>query len=106
MVFAHGNVAPMLVRLPHYQFSGAYRDVVRQFWNGKGVTLGELAKRISGSSDLYSHSGRRPHASVNFITAHDGFTLVDLVSYNSKVRLFKISHFQKKKKANQNAPAQ
>ena len=65
---------------------GAYRDVVRRFWNGKGVTLGELAKRISGSSDLYSHSGRRPHASVNFITAHDGFSLFDLVSYNDKVR--------------------
>lgn len=74
----HGG--PFLTR------TGAYRDVVRQFWNGKRVTLGELAKRISGSSDLYSHSGRRPHASVNFVTAHDGFSLVDLVSYNDKVR--------------------
>jgi glycogen operon protein len=67
------------------EWNGLYRDILRSFWNGKpGVTLGQLASRIAGSSDLYEHSGRRPHASINFITAHDGFTLLDLVSYNHK----------------------
>jgi glycogen operon protein len=57
---------------------------VRRFWRGDGGALSELATRLSGSSDLYEQSGRRPYASINFITAHDGFTLADLVSYNAK----------------------
>ena len=66
------------------EWNGKYRDAVRRFWRGDGGTLSELATRLSGSSDLYEQSGRRPYASVNFITAHDGFTLADLVSYNGK----------------------
>jgi isoamylase len=66
------------------EWNGKYRDTVRDFWRGEGGTIGEFADRISGSSDLYQHSGRRPFASVNFVTAHDGFTLNDLVSYNEK----------------------
>jgi isoamylase len=66
------------------EWNGKYRDCVRRFWKGHGGTIGEMASRFSGSSDLYSHSGRRPSASLNFITAHDGFTLRDLVSYNQK----------------------
>jgi isoamylase len=66
------------------EWNGKYRDCVRRFWKGHGGTIGEMASRLSGSSDLYSHSGRRPSASLNFITAHDGFTLRDLVSYNQK----------------------
>ena len=66
------------------EWNGKYRDVVRDYWKGEGGLIGEAAYRISGSSDLYEHSGRRPYASVNFVTAHDGFTLRDLVSYNDK----------------------
>jgi isoamylase len=66
------------------EWNGRYRDCVRRFWKGNGGTVGELASRLAGSSDLYSHNGRRPSASINFITAHDGFTLRDLVSYNHK----------------------
>jgi glycogen operon protein len=66
------------------EWNGKYRDVVRRFWKGDGGTTGELATRLSGSSDLYAWSGRLPHASINFITCHDGFTLQDLVSYNDK----------------------
>ncbi|MDH6237372.1 glycogen debranching protein GlgX [Cryobacterium sp. CG_9.6] len=66
------------------EWNGKYRDTVRDFWRGEPSTLGEFASRIAGSSDLYEHSGRRPVASVNFVTAHDGFTLADLVSYNEK----------------------
>ena len=66
------------------EWNGRYRDTVRDFWRGEDATLGEFAARFTGSSDLYEHTGRRPHASVNFITAHDGFTLKDLVSYNNK----------------------
>lgn len=66
------------------EWNGKYRDCVRRFWKGEGGTAGELASRLSGSSDLYEHSGRRPHASINFVTCHDGFTLADLVSYNEK----------------------
>jgi glycogen operon protein len=66
------------------EWNGRYRDVVRDYWKGEGGLIGEVAYRVSGSSDLYEHSGRRPYASVNFITAHDGFTLHDLVSYNEK----------------------
>ncbi|NLT27187.1 MAG: glycogen debranching enzyme, partial [Microbacteriaceae bacterium] len=61
-----------------------YRDTVRDFWRGEPATLGEFATRITGSPDLYERSGRRPVASINFVTAHDGFTLNDLVSYNHK----------------------
>ncbi|HEY0214968.1 MAG TPA: glycogen debranching protein GlgX [Cellulomonas sp.] len=66
------------------EWNGHYRDTVRDFWRGEPSTLAEFASRLSGSSDLYEHTGRRPIASVNFITAHDGFTLADLVSYNEK----------------------
>jgi len=66
------------------EWNGKYRDTVRRFWRGDGGGVSELATRLSGSSDLYEQSGRRPYASINFITAHDGFTLADLVSYNEK----------------------
>jgi glycogen operon protein len=66
------------------EWNGKYRDAVRQFWRGDGGGVSELATRLSGSSDLYAQSGRRPYASINFITAHDGFTLADLVSYSQK----------------------
>ncbi|MCU1516232.1 MAG: glgX, partial [Pseudarthrobacter sp.] len=66
------------------EWNGKYRDTVRDFWRGEPATLGEFASRITGSADLYEHSGRRPVASINFVTAHDGFTLADLVSYNEK----------------------
>jgi isoamylase len=66
------------------EWNGLYRDTVRDFWRGEPATLGEFASRITGSSDLYQDNGRRPYASVNFVTAHDGFTLNDLVSYNDK----------------------
>jgi isoamylase len=66
------------------EWNGRYRDSVRRFWKGVGGQTAELAYRLSGSSDLYAGSGRRPHASVNFVTAHDGFTLHDLVSYERK----------------------
>jgi glycogen operon protein len=66
------------------EWNGKYRDTVRDFWRGEDATIGEFASRITGSSDLYQHSGRRPVASINFVTAHDGFTLNDLVSYNEK----------------------
>ncbi|WP_284976403.1 glycogen debranching protein GlgX [Arthrobacter sp. efr-133-TYG-104] len=66
------------------EWNGQYRDTVRDFWRGEPSTLGEFASRLTGSADLYEHSGRRPVASINFVTAHDGFTLHDLVSYNEK----------------------
>ncbi len=66
------------------EWNGKFRDTVRDFWRGESATLGEFASRFTGSSDLYEHSGRRPIASVNFVTCHDGFTLADLVSYNEK----------------------
>jgi len=66
------------------EWNGKYRDTVRDFWRGEDATIGEFAGRISGSADLYQGSGRRPVASINFVTAHDGFTLNDLVSYNEK----------------------
>jgi glycogen operon protein len=66
------------------EWNGKYRDSVRRFWRGDRGAVSELATRLSGSSDLYEHSGRRPYASINFVTAHDGFTLSDLVSYNEK----------------------
>ena len=66
------------------EWNGKYRDTVRDFWRGEPQALGEFASRLTGSADLYEHSGRRPVASINFVTAHDGFTLRDLVSYNEK----------------------
>ncbi|CAA7619722.1 glycogen debranching protein GlgX [Magnetospirillum sp. UT-4] len=66
------------------EWNGRYRDVVRRFWKGEGGMVPELASRLTGSADIFDHRGRRPWASVNFITAHDGFTLNDLVSYNDK----------------------
>src|SRR3954470_22721302 len=66
------------------EWNGKYRDCMRDFWRGEEAGVGEFAFRLTGSSDLYSGEGRRPGASINFITAHDGFTLNDLVSYNEK----------------------
>ncbi|GGA56604.1 glycogen debranching protein GlgX [Okeania sp. KiyG1] len=66
------------------EWNGKYRDAVRDFWRGEEETLAEFAYRFTGSSDLYASNGRLPHASINFVTAHDGFTLNDLVSYNEK----------------------
>jgi isoamylase len=66
------------------EWNGRYRDSVRRFWKGDPGLVGEIACRLSGSSDLYQSTGKRPYASINFITSHDGFTLNDLVSYNEK----------------------
>ena len=66
------------------EWNGKYRDTVRRFWKGDEGTLSDFAYRLTGSSDLYQNDGRKPYASINFITAHDGFTLCDLVSYNEK----------------------
>ncbi len=74
-----GNFPPLWA-----EWNGKYRDTVRDFWRGSDRTLGEFAHRLLGSPDLYEESGRRPFASLNFVTAHDGFTLRDLVSYDQK----------------------
>src|SRR5699024_10693336 len=74
-----GNFPPLWT-----EWNGRFRDTGRDFWRGEPATLGEFASRLTGSSDLYEHTGRRPTASINFVTAHDGFTLHDLVRYNSK----------------------
>ncbi|KJK12363.1 glycogen debranching protein [Terrabacter sp. 28] len=74
-----GNFPPLWT-----EWNGKFRDTVRDFWRGEGGALGEFASRFTGSSDLYEHSARKPIASINFVTAHDGFTLRDLVSYNEK----------------------
>jgi glycogen operon protein len=66
------------------EWNGKYRDCMRRFWKGDGGTVSEMATRLTGSSDLYAWGGRKPFASINFITCHDGFTLRDLVSYNEK----------------------
>ena len=66
------------------EWNSKYRDSIRDYWRGINKSLGELANRFTGSSDLYENTGRRPHGSINFITCHDGFTLRDLVSYNEK----------------------
>jgi glycogen operon protein len=66
------------------EWNGKYRDTVRRFWKGDSGLLSDFAYRLTGSSDLYEMDGRRPYASINFVTAHDGFTLCDLVSYNEK----------------------
>lgn len=77
-----GNFPPLWT-----EWNGKYRDTVRDYWRGEAAALSEFASRLSGSSDLYAQSGRRPIASINFIVAHDGFTLRDLVSYNEKHNL-------------------
>ncbi len=74
-----GNFPPLWT-----EWNGKYRDTVRDYWRGEPGVVGEFASRLSGSSDLYEHSGRKPIASINFVTAHDGFTIRDLVSYNEK----------------------
>ena len=74
-----GNFPPLWT-----EWNGKYRDAVRDFWRGRPSTVPDFASRLTGSSDLYATSGRRPFASVNFVTCHDGFTLHDLVSYNHK----------------------
>ncbi|WP_175409377.1 glycogen debranching protein GlgX [Streptomyces sp. TRM64462] len=74
-----GNFPPLWT-----EWNGKYRDTVRDLWRGEPRTLAEFASRLTGSSDLYQDDGRRPLASVNFVTCHDGFTLRDLVSYNEK----------------------
>ena len=74
-----GNFPPLWT-----EWNGKYRDTVRDFWRGRPESIGEFASRLTGSSDLYATSGRRPVASINFVTCHDGFTLDDLVSYNHK----------------------
>src|SRR4029077_17515667 len=66
------------------EWNDKYRDTMRAYWKGDGGLIGNFARRLTGSSDLYEASGRKPHAPINFITAHDGFTLQDLVSYNEK----------------------
>jgi isoamylase len=66
------------------EWNGRYRDAVRRFWKGEPGSMGELATRLTGSADLYARTGRRPYASINFVTCHDGFTLKDLVSYERK----------------------
>jgi glycogen operon protein len=66
------------------EWNDRYRDAMRAYWKGDGGVIGEFARRFTGSSDLYETSGRKPYASINFITSHDGFTLEDLVSYNTK----------------------
>jgi isoamylase len=74
-----GNFPPVWT-----EWNGKYRDCIRDYWRGKEQVLGELGNRFAGSPDLYENTNRRPHASINFVTAHDGFTLHDLVSYNDK----------------------
>src|SRR5512143_1027685 len=69
---------------PWSEWNGRYRDTVRDVWRGAATSVADLGYRLSGSSDLYGHDGRRPYASVNFVTAHDGFCLADLVSYEHK----------------------
>jgi isoamylase len=76
------------------EWNGKYRDSVRRFWRGDKGAVSELATRLAGSSDLYEQSGRRPYASINFVTSHDGFTLTDLVSYNEKHNVANGEHNQ------------
>lgn len=79
------------------EWNGRYRDTVRRYWRGDPGQVGDLAYRLTGSSDLYGKSGRKPYASINFVTAHDGFTLRDLVSYNQK-------HNEANKEGNRDGP--
>ena len=69
------------------EWNGRYRDTIRKFWAGNRTVVGDMGFRLTGSSDLYEDDGRRPHASINFVTAHDGFTLKDLVTYEKKRNL-------------------
>ena len=84
-----GNGGYQVGNFPHLwsEWNGKYRDTIRRFWAGDGGAVNEFATRLTGSSDLYEHNGRRPHASINFITAHDGFCLRDLVTYQEKRNL-------------------
>jgi glycogen operon protein len=82
-----GNFPPGWV-----EWNDRYRDAVRSFWRGDGGTVGELASRLAGSSDLFQRAGRSPRSSVNFVTAHDGFTLHDLVSYERKHNEANLEH--------------
>src|SRR5207302_179376 len=66
------------------EWNAKYRDTVRDYWRGEAAAMADFAARLTGSSDLYQDDGRRPYASINFVTCHDGFTLTDLVSYNEK----------------------
>jgi glycogen operon protein len=66
------------------EWNGKYRDTVRGYWKGEEGQIGDMGYRLTGSPDLYQWNGKRPYASINFITAHDGYTLADLVSYNDK----------------------
>jgi glycogen operon protein len=69
------------------EWNAKYRDALRAYWKGEGGLIGDLAYRLTGSSDLYAHNGRRPYASINYVAAHDGFTLHDLVSFEQKHNL-------------------
>lgn len=84
-----GNGGYQVGNFPHLwsEWNGKYRDTIRRFWAGDAAAVNEFATRLTGSSDLYEHNGRRPHASINFITAHDGFCLRDLVTYHEKRNL-------------------
>lgn len=84
-----GNGGYQVGNFPHLwsEWNGKYRDTIRRFWAGDGGAVNEFATRLTGSSDLYQHNGRRPHASINFVTAHDGFCLRDLVTYHHKLNL-------------------
>ncbi|NED59248.1 glycogen debranching enzyme, partial [Micromonospora aurantiaca] len=74
-----GNFPPLWT-----EWNGQYRDTMRDYWRGQPGSMPDFASRLTGSSDLYADDGRRPIASINFVTCHDGFTLNDLVSYNGK----------------------
>lgn len=83
------DIGPGGYQLGHFptgwsEWNDRYRDIVRRFWRGDSGMLPEFARRVHGSSDIFEHSGRRPSASINYVTSHDGFTLADLVSYNHK----------------------
>ncbi len=84
-----GNGGYQVGNFPHLwsEWNGRYRDTIRRFWAGDGGLISEVATRLTGSSDLYQHNGRKPYASINFVTAHDGFSLRDLVTYHEKRNL-------------------
>ena len=84
-----GNGGYQVGNFPHLwsEWNGKYRDTIRTYWTGDCGAVNEFATRLTGSSDLYQHNGRRPHASINFVTAHDGFCLYDLVTYHHKRNL-------------------
>ena len=84
-----GHKGYQVGNFPHLwsEWNGKYRDTIRRFWTGDGGAINEFATRLTGSSDLFEHDGRRPYASINFVTAHDGFCLRDLVTYHHKRNL-------------------